>query len=88
MKESIQRASSFLQTQKSEPSIAGDLDLHGNINPLRSLTEPLQEAKDDGAKRALIPIENNRNFPRRRGRHHGAGRPNPFGGVATKVLGG
>jgi ATP-dependent Lon protease len=32
----------------------------GNIKPLRSLTEPLQMAKDDGAKRALIPIENTR----------------------------
>jgi ATP-dependent Lon protease len=30
--------------------------------PLRSLTEPLQVAKDHGAKRALIPIENERNF--------------------------
>lgn len=33
-----------------------------NIKPLRSLTEPLQVAKDNGAKRALIPIENKRNF--------------------------
>jgi ATP-dependent Lon protease len=32
------------------------------IKPLRSLTEPLQVAKDNGAKRALIPIENKRNF--------------------------
>ena len=30
--------------------------------PLRSLTEPLQVARDNGAKRALIPIENKRNF--------------------------
>ncbi len=28
----------------------------------RSLVEPLQVAKDNGAKRALIPIENKRNF--------------------------
>ena len=34
----------------------------GNIKPLRSLTEPLPVAKDNGAKRALIPIENKRNF--------------------------
>ena len=34
----------------------------GNIKPLRSLTDPLQVAKDNGAKRALIPIENKRNF--------------------------
>jgi ATP-dependent Lon protease len=110
MKESIQRAFSFLQAKKSELSIARDLDvsdLHievidllanrvetelgiaffvaaysalrkapvspallilgdmsvqGNIKPLRSLTEPLQVAKDNGARRALIPIENKRNF--------------------------
>jgi ATP-dependent Lon protease len=110
MKESIQRAFSFLQAKKTELGIARDLDvsdLHvevidllgnkveaelgvaffvaaysamrkapispallilgdmsvqGNIKPLRSLTEPLQVAKDNGAKRALIPIENKRNF--------------------------
>jgi ATP-dependent Lon protease len=110
MKESIQRAFSYLQAKKNELGIARDLDtsdLHveaidlfanhaeaevgvaffvacysalrkapvipallvlgdmsvqGNIKPLRSLTEPLQVAKDNGAKRALIPIENKRNF--------------------------
>lgn len=110
MKESVQRAFSFLQTRKSELGIArdldvsdlhvevidllanrveaelgvaffvaaysairkapvtpallilGDLSVQGNIKPLRSLTEPLQVAKDNGAKRALIPIENKRNF--------------------------
>jgi ATP-dependent Lon protease len=110
MKESVQRAFSYLQAKKSDLGIAHDLDvsdLHvevidllanrveaelgvaffvacysalrkapvspallvlgdmsvqGNIKPLRSLTEPLQVAKDNGAKRALIPIENKRNF--------------------------
>jgi ATP-dependent Lon protease len=110
LKESVQRALSFLQAKKTELGIARDLDvsdLHvevidllgnrveaevgiaffvafysalrkapvspallilgdmsvqGNIKPLRSLTEPLQLAKDTGAKRALIPIENKRNF--------------------------
>jgi ATP-dependent Lon protease len=110
MKESVQRAFSYLQGKKSELGIARDLDtsdLHvevidllgnrveaevgvaffiacysamrrapvspallvlgdmsvqGNIKPLRSLTEPLQIARDNGAKRALIPIENKRNF--------------------------
>ena len=38
------------------------MSVQGNIKPLRSLTEPLQVAKDNGAKRALIPIENQRNF--------------------------
>jgi len=33
-----------------------------NGDGLRSLTEPLQVAMDNGAKRALIPIENKRNF--------------------------
>jgi len=42
--------------------ILGDMSVLGNIKPLRSLTEPLQVAKDNGAKRALIPIENKRNF--------------------------
>jgi ATP-dependent Lon protease len=110
MKESVQRAFSYLQSKKSELGIARDLDvsdLHvevidllanrveaelgvaffvaaysamrkapvgagllilgdmsvqGNVKPLRSLTEPLQVAKDNGASRALIPIENKRNF--------------------------
>jgi ATP-dependent Lon protease len=110
MKESVQRAFSFLQAKKTELGVArdldvsdihvevidllanrveaelgvafcvaaysclrkvpvspallilGDLSVQGNIKPLRSLTEPLQVAKDNGAKRALIPIENKRAF--------------------------
>lgn len=110
IKESIQRAFSFLQTRKIELGLAseldisdihvevidllanrveaelgvaffvatysalrkapvapallilGDLSVQGNIKPLRSLTEPLQVAKDNGAKRALVPIENKRSF--------------------------
>ena len=42
--------------------ILGDLSIQGNIKPLRSLTEPLQIAMDNGARKALIPIENKRNF--------------------------
>lgn len=42
--------------------ILGDMSVQGNIKPIRSLTEPLQVAMDNGAKRALIPIENKRNF--------------------------
>ena len=38
------------------------MSIQGNIKPLRSLTEPLQVAMDNGAKRALIPIENKRDF--------------------------
>ena len=110
MKESVQRAFSYLQTKKNELGIARDLDssdLHvevidllgnhveaeigvaffvaaysslrkapvspallvlgdmsvqGNIKALRSLVEPLRVAMDNGAKRALIPIENKRTF--------------------------
>ncbi len=42
--------------------VLGDMSVQGNIKPLRSLVEPLQVAKDNGAKRALIPIENKRTF--------------------------
>jgi ATP-dependent Lon protease len=42
--------------------VLGDMSVQGNIKPLRSLTEPLQVARDNGAKRSLIPIENKRNF--------------------------
>ncbi len=37
-------------------------DLISPFEPLRSLVEPLQVAIDNGAKKALIPIENKRNF--------------------------
>jgi ATP-dependent Lon protease len=42
--------------------VLGDMSVQGNVKPLRSLVEPLQVAMDNGAKRALIPIENKRNF--------------------------
>ena len=42
--------------------VLGDMSLQGNIKALRSLVEPLQVAMDNGAKRALIPIENKRTF--------------------------
>lgn len=44
--------------------ILWDLSIQGNIKPLRSLVEPLQMAMDmdNGARKALIPIENKRNF--------------------------
>jgi len=43
--------------------VLGDLSIQGNIKSLRSLSEPLQVAMDNGARRALIPLENKRNFP-------------------------
>ena len=38
------------------------MSVQGNVKAVRSLTEPLQVAMDNGAKRALIPIENKRQF--------------------------
>ncbi len=42
--------------------ILGDLSIQGNIKALPSLVEPLQVAMENGAKRALIPLANKRNF--------------------------
>jgi ATP-dependent Lon protease len=42
--------------------VLGDVSIQGNIKPLISLVESLQIGMDNGAKRALIPIENKRNF--------------------------
>ena len=40
----------------------GDLSIQGNIKPVRSLVEPLQVAMENGARKALVPIENKRHF--------------------------
>lgn len=42
--------------------ILGDLSIQGNIKAVRSLAEPLQVGMENGARRALIPIENKRHF--------------------------
>ena len=42
--------------------ILGDLSIQGNIKSVRVLTEPLQIGMDNGARRALIPLENKRHF--------------------------
>jgi ATP-dependent Lon protease len=42
--------------------ILGDLSIQGNIKSVRSLAEPLQVAMDNGARRALVPLENKRHF--------------------------
>src|SRR2546425_3858178 len=42
--------------------ILGDLSIQGNIKAVLSLAEPLQVGMDNGARRALIPIENKRHF--------------------------
>ena len=55
---------SALRKQSVLPAliIMGDISIQGNIKPVRSLAEPLQVARDNGAKRALVPLENKRNF--------------------------
>lgn len=56
----------FSALKKAPPVAAmlvlGDLSVQGNIKGLRSLVEPLQVAMDNGAKKALIPLENKRSF--------------------------
>ncbi|MFZ1641352.1 MAG: protease Lon-related BREX system protein BrxL [Candidatus Contendobacter sp.] len=42
--------------------ILGDLSIQGNLKAVRSLVEPLQVSMDNGARRALVPLENKRNF--------------------------
>ncbi|HEY5248593.1 MAG TPA: S16 family serine protease [Dermatophilaceae bacterium] len=42
--------------------VLGDMSVQGNLKPVRSLVEPLQVGMDNGARRALIPIENRRSF--------------------------
>lgn len=42
--------------------VLGDMSVQGNIKAVRSLTEPLQIAMDNGARRVLVPIENKRQF--------------------------
>jgi ATP-dependent Lon protease len=56
----------FSVLRKAQPQagllVLGDMSVQGNVKPVRSLTEPLQVAMDNGARRALIPIENKRQF--------------------------
>ena len=42
--------------------VLGDLSIQGNLKAVRSLAEPLQVGMDNGARRALVPLENKRNF--------------------------
>jgi len=56
--------SSALKKHAALPAllILGDLSIQGNIKAVRSLAEPLRIGMDNGARRALIPIENKRHF--------------------------
>jgi ATP-dependent Lon protease len=55
---------SALMRQPVQPGLVvlGDLSIQGNIKAVRSLAEPLQIGMDNGARCALIPIENKRHF--------------------------
>jgi ATP-dependent Lon protease len=55
---------SALKRHSVQPAllILGDLSIQGNIKSVRSLVEPLQVGMDNGARRALVPVENKRNF--------------------------
>ena len=57
-------AYSILRKAAPQPGllVLGDMSIQGNIKPVRSLTEPLQVAMDNGARRALVPVENKRQF--------------------------
>src|SRR3954469_21273397 len=56
--------SSAVKRHSAQPGlmILGDLSIQGNIKSVRSLAEPLQVGMDNGARRALIPLENKRSF--------------------------
>jgi ATP-dependent Lon protease len=41
--------------------ILGEFSIQGNNKAVHSLAEPLQVAMDNGARRALVPIDNKRN---------------------------
>ena len=70
-------AYSILRKAQPQPGllVLGDMSIQGNIKPVRSLVEPLQVAMDNGAKRALIPIENKRQFLEVQSRRAREGRP-------------
>jgi ATP-dependent Lon protease len=42
--------------------ILGDISIQGNIKGVQTLVEPCQVAMENGARRAMIPIENRRQF--------------------------
>jgi ATP-dependent Lon protease len=54
----------FSTLRKAPPQpgllVLGDMSVQGNIKAVRSLTEPLQVAMDNGARRALVPVANKR----------------------------
>ena len=55
--------------------VLGDMSIQGNIKPVRSLTEPLQVAMDNGARRALGPHREQASILGREPRRSRAGGP-------------
>ena len=55
---------SAIKKRNVRPSmiVMGDMTIQGNLKASMSLIEPLRMAMDNGAKRALIPIVNKRDF--------------------------
>jgi len=55
---------SALKKQSVLPAsvVLGDMTVQGNLKALPSLSEPLQVGLDNGARKAIIPIENKRHF--------------------------
>ena len=42
--------------------VLGQMTIQGNIQPLKSLIEPLQLVMDNGGRRVLVPTANKRHF--------------------------
>ena len=42
--------------------ILGEMTIHGNIQPVHSLAEPLQLVMDNGAQKVLLPTANKRDL--------------------------
>ncbi len=42
--------------------VLGDMTVQGNVKAVASLLEPLRVAMDNGARKALVPLENKRSF--------------------------
>lgn len=42
--------------------VLGEMTIQGNIQPVRSLLEPLQVILDNGAKKVLVPVSNKRQY--------------------------
>lgn len=55
---------SALKEKSVQPGLVvlGEMSIHGNIRPLRSLVEALQTVMENGAKQVLIPLENKRHL--------------------------